>query len=522
MSPKVEISKRLVLINSASSLLTRVINVSVLVWLQQYLLRRISPEEYSIYPVVMAVMIFVPLFSTILTSGLGRFVVEAYAKGDEKGVTQIVSTMFPLLLGAGILLLAAGLTFSWYVGDILTIAPGRVSDARIMMSMLMLAAAVRMPLAPFTVGFFVQQKFVLLNIIRLGAECLRIAILFILLFGVSTRILWVVIAVVSADLCTMFVMVGVSRRMIPALKFRAGQIRWSLARKLSAFGTWNLFGQISHMIRTAAAPLILNKLATPVDVNCFYLGSLPHRQFRKSILITSAPLQPALIAMHAAGSKKRLENAYLRGGRYGLWIALLVAIPLMIYRHEVLSLYLGHRYSTYAEAAKVMLLMFLTYPLLYPIIMLSKIAHATGQLRAVTTRILLLDLISIGLMFYFVAGLHWGAAGAAMATLSVYLIGCPLLLWPLGIRMVNTLWSKYIRQTLVRGLLPGLIAGGAWWAIQMAVSPAGWLSLGGCFAGGLICYILVIFLFCLDSYDREQLNRLFGSLLRKVGILGRS
>lgn len=98
---KVEISKQLVLVNAASSVVVRVVNISVLVWLQQYLLKRISAEKYALYPVLGAAIVFLPLLMGVLTSGLGRYIVEAYAKGDERGVTQIVSTMF-LLTSVGI------------------------------------------------------------------------------------------------------------------------------------------------------------------------------------------------------------------------------------------------------------------------------------------------------------------------------------------------------------------------------------------------------------------------------------
>lgn len=40
--PGIEINKRIVLINSVSSAVSLVLNLSVLVWLQQYLLKRIS------------------------------------------------------------------------------------------------------------------------------------------------------------------------------------------------------------------------------------------------------------------------------------------------------------------------------------------------------------------------------------------------------------------------------------------------------------------------------------------------
>lgn len=56
MNSRVEISKRLVLINSGSSVLAHLVNISILLWLHQYLLRRISPEEYSLYPVIVSTL----------------------------------------------------------------------------------------------------------------------------------------------------------------------------------------------------------------------------------------------------------------------------------------------------------------------------------------------------------------------------------------------------------------------------------------------------------------------------------
>ena len=94
--PYVEISKRLVLINSISSVITRLINILFLVWIYEYLLERISTEEFAVYPVVAAIIVFAPLFSSLLTGGISRFVIEAYARGEMQRVTEIVSSIVPL------------------------------------------------------------------------------------------------------------------------------------------------------------------------------------------------------------------------------------------------------------------------------------------------------------------------------------------------------------------------------------------------------------------------------------------
>ena len=97
----IEISKKIIIINSISSALALLINMSVLIWLQQYLLNHISASEYSLIPIVLSAMAFAPLLTTVLTGGLSRFVTAAYAKGDLEQVSTICSTMFPILLLAG-------------------------------------------------------------------------------------------------------------------------------------------------------------------------------------------------------------------------------------------------------------------------------------------------------------------------------------------------------------------------------------------------------------------------------------
>ncbi|MFH1371543.1 MAG: hypothetical protein ABII09_09705 [Planctomycetota bacterium] len=505
MSAQVLISKKLVFINSASSLATRLINVSVLLWLHQYLLRRVTLEEYSLYPVLMAVMVFVPLLTTVLTSGLGRYLVEAYTKGEERLVTQIVSTMFPLLLGAGVILLALGWTFAWYIDHILTITPNRLWDARIMMFLLMFSAAVHLPSAPFCTGFYVRQKFVLLNCIRLGTELMRIALLFLLLIGISTRIVWVVVATVSADICRLIVQMVISHQLIPAAKFRLGEIRWTLAKKLMTFGTWHFIGQVANSIRVASDAIVLNKLATPFDVTCFNLGSLPYRQIDQTSSALLVPLWPALTTMHVLRRKESLRNAYLQCGRYALWGACFLAIPAIVYRRELVALYVGEKFL---PAATVMALLLLLYPVAYGNLIMYHVAYATAQLGPVTRRVVIIHGVNLLLTLYLVGVRQMGAVGSALSTFLVGLVGGPLLMYPIGWKMVDVGFNKWFRETLWPGLLPGLIAAAIWIGLKSLNSPKSWLIVGAYISMGWLSYVLILFMFCLQPRDRDDIYML--------------
>jgi O-antigen/teichoic acid export membrane protein len=515
MGSRVEISKRLVMINSASGVLARVLNIAMLLWLQQYLLRRITPGEYSLLPVLMGIIMLLPLFTSVLTSGLGRFLVAAYARGDDRGITQIVSTMFPLLLGASFFLMAGGLVFARYVDHILSIPPERVWDARMMTSLLALSVAIRPMFAAFGLGLYVRQKFVLQNIINVGTEVFRLLLMCVLLLGISARVLWVVVANVTAEIAMMSILAIVSRRLIPALRFRAAEIRWGRARELVTFGGWNFLGIMAYRLRETAIPVILNKLATPIDVTVYYLGCLPRRQIDQWTDVVGAPLYPVVTGMHATGAEARLRSIYLRGGRMALWAVLAVALPAIIYSQTFMRLYVG---KIYLDAAIVMVLTLAILPLSTGTYMTWQIANASGRVRPTGTYSLVTQLIIVAGTLYLVGMLDWGGVGAALAAFTITGVAILVRLWPLGLMLADVKFGAWVRETLLPGLAPGCLAAVVWSTLNAVVRPDSWIALGWCTMAGLLCYGAILLGFCLEPTDRRDLVEVFGrarSLLRR-------
>jgi len=509
MTTSVQISKRLALVNSASSVIARAINIVVLVWLYQYLLRRIDPDEYSLYPVVMSVMMLVPLLTTLFVSGIGRYVVEAYAKGDTRGVTQIVSTISPILLALSIVLLIPGWLFAWYIDRVLTVAPAYLSDARLMMGLLLSLAAVRLLLTPYTLGLYVRQRFVLSNLLVLGCEVFRIALLFVLLFGVEVRVLWVVVSSVAAETLRTALSLIISRRLIPELRFNAAEIRWGKAKDLMAFGGWSFVLQIADKIRANADVLILNKLGTALDVANFHLGSSLFRHIQVTSYLVRAPLQPQLTAMHATGAASRLRGAYLRGGRYALWASLFLALPLIVYRREIVTLYVGEKYL---NSTTVLALLMATLPIAYGNVMLPHIARAKAQIRTWAICAIIIHSTNLALTLYLVGVRKMGAVGSALGTLTVYVVFEPLLYWPLGLRIAGVDWRTWFRETLLPGFLPGLTAAPVWLILQAVIRPQSWLSVALCGVAGSAFFVFSLLRFSLQERDRQDLRSLMKSV----------
>lgn len=491
------------LTNVACQVATHVINLAVLIWLHHYLLARLAPAQYALYPLVMAPMAMVPLLARILSGGLVRYLVEALARNDPARVTQIVSTMAPLHAAAALGLLVVGGCLAWNIDGLLSIEPSMVDDARLMFALLIVGATLGVAVAPFSMGLTVRQNFLALNAIRLATQLVRIVLLIVLLVGVGPRVLWVVVATVSGDVLQHLLNVGASMWLIPQLRFRRGAMRRDIAGELTQFGGWTFLQRTARSIRKFADPMILNRLATDIDVSCFFLGSLVTLQFERLTVVATMPLLAPLVAMHATGDRGGLRSVYLRGGRLGLWVIMIVAVPFFLYRRELVLLYAGAQYMT---AATVMGLLLWTLPVLAANVTFRMLAPATGHVRESSLYAVANQTLNILLTLYLVGIRDMGAVGSALATLLVTTAMHGIFMWRLGRKIVGVTFREWSARTLYPGLLPAVVGGAAWALLRWFVSPERWLELGACGLAGAAVYLAVLFFWCARPEDLRDLR----------------
>jgi len=497
------VSKRLVAVNSISSVVTKILNITILFWAYQYLLTRIPAEEFAVLPVVMAVMIFAPLFFTFLTSGISRYVIDSYARGDFEGVCRIISSIVPIVAGVALAFLGIGGIFVLNIENVLNIPPQMVASARIMMSLLMVSFALQMVFIPFQTGYQVRQRYVELNLYSILRDLLRLALLLSLLLIMGASVIWVVVATFVADTLFLTVTVTRSRRMVPELRFSRQRFHLGRARELMSFGGWTALGSLGDTMSIQGATLILNLFGTPIDVTSFYLGSTLYRQLNTAVTIGALPLQPALTAMHSLKDKARFGSTVLRGGRIGLWISLALAAPLGVFAEEFIDLYVG---PTYMQATWVIEVFMASIPITYSTMLLAMTAMAMAAVRAFFLPAFLNQLAGLLLMLFLAAYLDAGAIGVALGLLIPVVVGQVFYFWPLCLKLTERSFPTFLRTVIVPGWTPALAGLFVLFPLKFAGFADSWVSLALCAAAGGVVYLAVLLLFCLETEDRRDLR----------------
>jgi O-antigen/teichoic acid export membrane protein len=492
MKTNVNLDKRLLFINSLSSLLSWILKTGLLFVLQRFLLSRVSLEEYSLYPVISSIMAFVELLRSLLSGGISRFIVEADVQGKRDQVTSIATTMFVIQGAASIALLVLGSVFTWNIANVLSVAPQHVHDARIMMGIMIGSFVIHLATTSFEVGLFARQKFVILNGLELASVTVRILLIIVFFSTMGVRVIWIVLASELANVLIHITRIAISMKVIPALRFVPRTVDWVKARQMLSFSSWNFINAISNRLNTNFDPLILNRLGSPFDVTVFYIGSLVKKQIMAVLQRITTPLVPSLIEMHTLNRQDMLRTAYYRYGKYFTWLYMAAALPFMAFNREFISLYVGAQYLT---AAPVMLILFFSSAIGLGNAMIAKLSVAQGNVKPIAIRSVITQSANVLLTIYLVAALRLGAMGSAIASLvatATLQIGFD---FALAYRMIRIRPGELFKNSIIPGFMPSILSAGVFLMIRAIDSPDTWFKLLLYSAAGEIVYIALIVVF---------------------------
>lgn len=509
------IDKGLLLKNSFSGIIAKGINIAMLIWLQQFLLGRIPAAEYSLYPLFTSVLLLLFIIKAVFTGGIARYLIAARAKDDSSSIQGIVSSSFLLNTIVALVFLAIALPTAARIDRLLTISPAYVFQARQMMGIMVVSFALRLSLAPYESGLIVEQRFVLINLVLLMVSAVRLLLLFVLLFGVSTNVLWVVVATETSNVAGLIVTTVLSRRAIPSLRFRPSDIRWKYLRQLLSFGSWSFVMQIARRIRSASDVIVLNELAGPVDVSAFYIGSMvPKQLYEVSEHATTAVL-PSFTAMHETEQMERLRRAYLRYGRIMSWGLLAVGLPLVAMRTEIVALYAGPEYMA---AAVVLLCLILAEALRQLYSAVDKAAIATAKMKSRAIIAIGSQLLNLSLTIVLVVIFELGAVGAAASTLTISLFLELPLMSVHGARLVGLAYRTWIKETVFRGVAPTAIVLPLLTGLVAVLRIESWATVFALTAISFILYGGVLYFVAATPEDRADML----SLVRRLRPVGSS
>jgi len=488
---------------------TKLLSITVFVWVQQYLLKRISSDEYAVYAIISSLVFLLPFITSSLISAGVRFMVYEYTRRDFIKMNTILSTSVIINTVISLVILFLSAVALINLDKILSIEPSYLEDAKWMFVVIIVTFLLNFILTPLGLGLHITQKLVIKNIIDLVVEILKIALLFLLLFGVSTKALWIVVANSVALVLALLVRIVLSKKAVPEMRFSFGYFDKLFVGKFLSFGGWNSIILLSRYLRNFAALFLLNRFGSSADVSSFNIGRFVSRQTLQVWEPVRASIGTPLIAMHSKGQFQRLNDTYLKGSRLAMWMTGFIVFPAIIFSESFVKLYAG---EFYLNAACIIVALLSIVPFQMLNAMLPQISAAMDRQKGLAIRMMSIQLISLIMMYYVLVVLDLTVVEMAIAIAIVNIIGELFIISLFANKNLNIKMKSIFLKGLLPGLLPGVLASVYWVTMNYITdSINSFLVLGLIILPGCLIQLFGVYLFGLKQ-DKMQMVQVLNKL----------
>ena len=486
-------------INAIAALSAKFINMFIVLWAQHRLLKDLSPDEFSIYPLIAILIYFLPLITTSFTSPAQRFVTGAFAKNKREEITEVVSTIVSILLFPLTFIAIGGTALLFWLDSAFEISAENLGTARLMFGMILVASALKLLMQPFCVAFYAQQRLVRFHGVSLVGELIRLASLLTLFWVFGAQVIWVVATDAIVSTCVVAALAFWSTRMMPEIRFRPSAVKWSRLREFMSFGIFDVGISFSRMMRTSLPIWLLNLYDTAIAVNTFHIGQSAFRQAQKAWIPMRGTLGPPMIGMATTGQTQRLQRTFYKGGRIAIWLTMMVCTPLIVFNREVTYLYAG---DEYVWAGPVMAVLLLRYPLQLMNAFFPQLARAKAVPEKASVPMIICELTTALFMAIAIIGFKYSVMGVAVCSLIVTAVFELFILAPIANRLMGGSIQRSLFESLLPGLMPAIAAALVMLATQSLLQPATLWEVAFASIPGILIYLMVLWI-CFRPDDRK-------------------
>lgn len=484
----------------------------VALFTSRVVLQALGVTDFGIYNVVGGVVAMVGFLNGSLGGATSRFITYELGLGGRGNVRHIFRCAVSIhYLLAALVLVVAETVGLWFVLEKLVIPDGRMTAALWAYQCSVLTVVVTIISSPYNALIIAHERMSAFAYISILEVFLKLGIVYLLMaVGIDRLILYATLLLV-VQVSIRFIYSGYCSRHFPET---SGRWLWDRRKSREIFGYagWTLNGHLAVMGYTQGINILLNLFFGPA-VNAAR-GISVQVQSAVSQFCTNffTAVRPQVTKSYAQGELSYMHSLIIYGSKYGFFLILLVAVPILVNTEYILHLWLGQVPAHTVAFTRLMIVASMNYALSNPTLMGI---HATGDIKKfqIIEGTLLLTVVPVAYVF-----LKWGHVRPETVFV-IYLIIETItqlvrvwIVYP-RIRMPRRLYLSRILLPLAKVCLPlGLCAYGAYLYLPAQTFPALLANAAAC----ILVTLLLEYTLGLNGRERHFVHEKLRAALHKI------
>lgn len=466
-------------------------------------LQALGQVDYGLYNVVGGIVVMFSFLSHVLSSASQRFFAFELGRDDTDRLSRIYSIVL-ILYGAVIMaiVLLAETVGLWFLHTHMTIPAERMTAAEWVYQFSIAAFCVQILTTPHKALIIAKERMNVYAYVGIAEVMLQLLLAYALLAYGGDRLLLYAILMFIVHAITNGIYIVYARLRYRDIRFSPA---WdgSMARSIISYSGWTLFGALASIARSQGINIVLN----------VYFGAVVNAARGIAHQVNGAvssfsnnfytAVKPQIVKSYAAGQVEDCVGLVIRSTRFSFCLLLVLAVPIICYAPEVLSLWLGD-YPSYAVIfVQLMLITCIIDAMGNPIITFNQ---ATGNIRFYQVVVSLIYMMNIPVI---IAVFEYGFSpvGAFIASMCVSFVAQVARLLIVTVQHGFPL-AAYCRKALLPlgGLVIALIVCLSAW-LYIIDRPTSLLGLAGCLASVLAITAVCSFILGFTHSERSSVIR---------------
>lgn len=489
----------------------RAIGLGTWFLLTPFIVHQLGPNEYGLWVLAGSVVAFSALLELGIGAAVTKYVAEHLARDELRQAREIVATGLSIYAALGFVTVTLGLATAMAFPHLFDLPPDERAEASWLVALMGLAAGVAIPSAT---GFAVLQglqRYDVQNLIGTAGTLLSaMATVVVLLAGGG--LLAMVAVNVPVTMLTFAASMVAIRRLAPELGFSWRGARRSLVRQIISFSAALFVSRLAGHMKTKSDEIVI-ALFLPLSAVTPY--ALARRLTRVAVIAAgqfAKVLLPVASQLQADEDQAQLRELYLTASRVTLAILLPIAAVLVILARPILVAWVGPMYADAAVLVVILSIAALIDTSQWPA---GYVLQGIARHRPLAAISMAGALANIALSVALIGPL--GVTGVAIGTLIPATAEALGLVLPYALRAIGVNLSDFVRQAVLRALLPAIPTAILLLVLRESMEPS---SIGGLVTVvgiGLLAYVAAYLRFGASPVERETLRDLAADTRRFAG-----
>lgn len=486
------------------------VGVIISLSIHQTIINKIGISENGILNMATNAISYLNLLNLGLGSAFIRFNMKYRVAGDLEGeqklnglflVFYLIIAVLMAICGTGIILGADSIFVEFTSSEIVTLKK--------VMSIILIQSCMNLLGSVFTMNINSRERFIFAKSVSiLNTILLPLGKLAVVLNGYKA----IGIALVTCAFSFAVIIIeGFYAIFRLKIRFKFGKIEKGLIKSIFAFSFFIFLNQIIDMINWQIDTLVLGVVSGTAAVAVYSIASGLNSYvltFSTAISSVLVPRVNMLVASNA--SKEEINGLFVKTGRIQFAILGLVMLGYIFFGKAFIVNFFANEEYVNAYYIGLIIILPLIVPLIQNVGIEIQRAYNKHKFRSIAYTIM--ALVNLGMSIPL--GIYYGAIGCAIGTCVSLLLGNGLIMniyyhKKIGINII-AFWKSILR------FVPALIipiSVGVVMMLYVDLSNVWWFLLS--IAGFSVIYCISMYLFGLNSDERDKINNKFSKLKKK-------